>query len=177
MAYLADYAARLDAGIRSGQRVEKVVALAGGGQRRFEVVTAGGEVFTAPMVVAATGGFSRPYRPDLPGLQEFTGTVLHSSDYRRPGPFAGKRVVIVGAGNSAVQIAIELADHAQVTLATRHPLRFMAQKALGVDMHIWFPGRWPGRVERRHPRAHRRAAAGHRVPARSGLSGRAGRAG
>ncbi|MFG2018133.1 flavin-containing monooxygenase [Actinomadura geliboluensis] len=137
VAYLADYAARLDADIRTGHRVEKVVVAGAGDRRGFEVVTAGGEVFAAPMVIAATGGFSRPHRPDLPGLDGFSGTVLHSSDYRRPEPFAGKRVVIVGGGNSAVQIAIELAAHARVTLATRHPLRFMAQRVLGVDMHIW----------------------------------------
>jgi putative flavoprotein involved in K+ transport len=137
VAYLAEYAARLDADIRTGHRVEKVVVAGGGDRRGFEVVTTGGEAFAAPMVVAATGAFSRPHRPDLPGLPGFTGTVLHSSDYRRPEPFAGKRVVIVGGGNSAVQIAIELAAHARVTLATRHPLRFMAQRVLGVDMHIW----------------------------------------
>lgn len=135
--YLADYASRLDADIRTGHRVEKVVIAGAGDRRGFEAVTAAGEVFAAPMVVAATGGFSRPNRPDLPGLDGFSGTVLHSSGYRRPEPFAGKRVVIVGGGNSAVQIAIELAAHAPVTLATRHPLRFMAQRVLGVDMHIW----------------------------------------
>jgi putative flavoprotein involved in K+ transport len=62
---------------------------------------------------------------------------LHSSQYRRPEEFAGRRVVIVGGGNSAVQIAIELAEHARVTLATRHPLRFMPQRVLGIDMHLW----------------------------------------
>jgi putative flavoprotein involved in K+ transport len=137
VAYLADYAARLDADIRTGHRAEKVMAVQDDGRPMFEVVTTGGETFTAPMVVAATGGFSRPHRPDLPGLAEFAGTVLHSSEYRRPEPFAGKRVVIVGAGNSAVQIAIELAARARVSLATRHPLRFMAQRVLGVDIHIW----------------------------------------
>ncbi|MBA9005232.1 flavin-containing monooxygenase [Thermomonospora cellulosilytica] len=139
VAYLADYAARLDADIRTGHRVEKVIAASMGG---FEIVTVGGEVFAAPLVVAATGAFSRPHRPALPGLDSFVGTVLHSAEYRRPEPLAGKRVVIVGGGNSAVQIAIELADHARVTLATRYPLRFMPQKVLGRDMHLWLA--WTG---------------------------------
>jgi putative flavoprotein involved in K+ transport len=137
VAYLADYAAHLDADIRTGHRVEEVVAAEGGARAGFDVVTAGGEVFTTPLVVAATGAFSRPHLPDLPGLDGFPGTVLHSSGYRRPEPFTGKRVVVVGGGNSAVQIAIELAAVADVTLATRHPLRFMPQRVLGVDMHIW----------------------------------------
>ncbi|CNE88768.1 flavoprotein involved in K+ transport [Mycobacterium tuberculosis] len=137
VAYLTDYAAHLDADIRTGHRVTEVMAAADGARAGFEVVTSGGEVFAAPLVIAATGGFSRPHRPDLPGLDGFPGAVLHSSDYRRPDPFTGRRVVVVGGGNSAVQIAIELAAVADVTLATRHPLRFLAQRVLGVDMHIW----------------------------------------
>lgn len=138
VAYLAGYAERLDADIRTGHRVIKVAAGSGEGAGRvLEVVTERGESFTAPVVIAATGAFSRPYRPDLPGLGSFTGSVLHSSEYRRPGEFAGRRVVIVGGGNSAVQIAIELAENCRVTLATRHPLRFMPQRVAGVDMHIW----------------------------------------
>jgi putative flavoprotein involved in K+ transport len=136
IAYLTSYVERLDADIRTGHRVVKVAAGSGAG-RVLEVVTESGESFTAPAVVAATGAFSRPHRPDLPGLDSFTGTVLHSSNYRRPEEFAGRRVVIVGGGNSAVQIAIELATHSRVTLATRHPLRFMPQRVAGVDMHVW----------------------------------------
>ncbi|MEO3786267.1 NAD(P)-binding domain-containing protein [Actinocorallia sp. B10E7] len=139
VAYLSDYAAWLGADIRTGHRVSKV---ASAGSDEFEVSADGGRSFTAPMVIAATGAFSRPYQPDLPGLESFTGTVLHSSAYRRPEPLAGRRVVVVGGGNSAVQIAIELAEHAHVSLATRHPLRFMPQRLLGRDIHLWFG--WSG---------------------------------
>ncbi|MEU9867870.1 NAD(P)/FAD-dependent oxidoreductase [Actinomadura sp. NPDC048021] len=138
IAYLARYAERLDVDVRTGHRVAKVAAEAATARgRMFEVATENGDSFTAPIVIAATGAFSRPYRPELPGLGSFTGRVLHSSQYRRPEEFAGQRVVIVGGGNSAVQIAIELAAQSRVTLATRHPLRFMAQRVLGVDMHLW----------------------------------------
>ncbi|MFI0411757.1 flavin-containing monooxygenase [Actinomadura sp. 3N508] len=138
VAYLTDYAGGLDADIRTGYRAVKVATDSNPRPgRRFEVAVESGESFTAPIVIAATGAFSRPYRPDLAGLDSFTGTVLHSSDFRRPEEFAGRRVVIVGGGNSAVQIGIELAGHARVTLATRHRLRFMPQRVLGVDMHLW----------------------------------------
>ncbi|SNS76643.1 flavin-containing monooxygenase [Actinomadura mexicana] len=138
IAYLARYAERLDIDVRTGHRVAKVAAEAATARgRMFEVATENGDSFAAPIVIAATGAFSRPYRPDLPGLGSFTGRMLHSSQYRRPEEFAGQRVVIVGGGNSAVQIAIELAAQSRVTLATRHPLRFMPQRVLGVDMHLW----------------------------------------
>ncbi|MFD7561462.1 NAD(P)-binding domain-containing protein, partial [Streptomyces sp. NPDC059835] len=63
--------------------------------------------------------FGRPHIPHLPGRETFAGRVLHAADYRSPAPFAGQRVVVVGAGNSAVQIAAELARDSRTTLATR----------------------------------------------------------
>ena len=86
-------------------------------------------------MITATGYFDRPHRPTLPGLPDFGGTVLHSADYRGPGPYAGARVVVVGGGNSAVQIATELAGVARVTLATRSPLRWWPQRPFGLDLH------------------------------------------
>ncbi|MDW6057545.1 hypothetical protein SAZ11_05085 [Streptomyces sp. FXJ1.4098] len=47
-------------------------------------------------MVAASGTFGRPHRPALPGLDGFSGTLLHTADYRNPKPFAGQRIVVVG---------------------------------------------------------------------------------
>jgi putative flavoprotein involved in K+ transport len=63
--------------------------------------------------------------------------MLHAATYRNPAPFVAQRVVVVGAGNSAIQIGVELASTAQVTLATREPIRFRRQKLLGRDIHHW----------------------------------------
>ena len=87
--------------------------------------------------VAATGSFSKPHRPRFPNQGAFRGRILHAAEYRNPRPFRGKRVVVVGAGNSAVQIAHELAAVARTTLATRVPIRFMPQTILGRDVHFW----------------------------------------
>ncbi|MFD1530375.1 NAD(P)/FAD-dependent oxidoreductase [Pseudonocardia aurantiaca] len=103
--YLRTSAARLDCEFRTGHRVTSVNQEGG----EYRVLTEGGSELTAPMVVAATGSFARPHCPDLPGLAAYTGRVLHAAEYRSPAPFAGRRVVVVGAGNSAVQIAVELA--------------------------------------------------------------------
>ncbi|WP_327667065.1 flavin-containing monooxygenase [Streptomyces sp. NBC_00485] len=133
VAYLLRYADRLDADIRTGMRVAEIRAA----DSAFALVLEGGGELYARGVVAASGTFGRPHRPALPGLEDFAGTVLHAAEYRMPEPFAGQRVVVVGAGNSAVQIAAELAAHARVTLATRHPVRFAAQRTLGQDLHWW----------------------------------------
>jgi putative flavoprotein involved in K+ transport len=130
--YLRRYAAGLDADIRTGTRVSAVTRDGGD-----FVVHTDGEPLTARAVIAASGGFSKPFRPQLSRIDTFAGTVVHSSDYREPTPFAGQRVVVVGAGNSAVQIATELAQHADVTLATRAPIKFAPQRPLGRDVHFW----------------------------------------
>jgi len=62
---------------------------------------------------------------------------MHAADYRSPHPFAGRRIVVVGAGNSAVQIAAELAQVARMMLASRGPVRFARQHILGRDLHFW----------------------------------------
>jgi putative flavoprotein involved in K+ transport len=134
-AYLHDYADWLGADIRAGQRVTRVAVL---DDHAFEVETEAGLVLRAPYVIAASGAFGRPHRPRLPGEETYRGTLLHAAEYRRPDGFAGRRVVVVGGGNSAVQIADELADVARVTLATRSPLKWQAQRPLGRDMHWWF---------------------------------------
>ncbi|WP_323138867.1 hypothetical protein [Streptomyces mirabilis] len=63
--------------------------------------------------------------------------MLHAADYRSPGAFAGQRVVVVGGGNSAIQIAAELGEVADTTLATRRPIGWTPQRPLGRDLHWW----------------------------------------
>jgi putative flavoprotein involved in K+ transport len=101
------------------------------------VEIADGTTLTASLVIAASGAFGQPHRPALPGLDTFTGTVLHSADYREPSPFTGQRIIVVGAANTAVQVGYELAKTATVTLATRKPIRFAPQRPLGRDVHFW----------------------------------------
>ncbi|UYV84898.1 hypothetical protein LAZ67_X003904, partial [Cordylochernes scorpioides] len=52
--------------------------------------------------------YSCPYMPEIPGLDSFEGIVMHSHDYRHPDPFTDLKVIVLGAGPSGVDIAIEL---------------------------------------------------------------------
>ncbi|XP_068679794.1 flavin-containing monooxygenase 5-like [Montipora foliosa] len=71
-------------------------------------------------VMVCTGVNSDPRIPDIPGLDGFTGNVLHSKEYRTWQKFKDKRVVVLGLGNSAADIACELSHHAsQVYLSVR----------------------------------------------------------
>jgi putative flavoprotein involved in K+ transport len=132
--YLRRYADSLGADIRTGTPVTAVEAH---GQAGFLVHTTTGQSFHAAGVVAATGSFGHPYLPALPGQDHFTGRLLHVVGYRSPHQHAGERIVVVGGGNSAVQVGYELAQVATVTLATRHPVTFHPQRRGGRDLHYW----------------------------------------
>jgi putative flavoprotein involved in K+ transport len=131
--YLRDYAEVFGLPVLTGERVLRAEQAGAG----FRVLTAAGGEYRARTLIAATGSFARPHRPRFPGQEAFRGRILHTAEYRNPTPFRGKRVVVVGAGNSAVQIAHELAMVARTTLATRSPLRFEPQTILGRDVHFW----------------------------------------
>jgi putative flavoprotein involved in K+ transport len=132
--YLERYAAQLDVEIQTNTRVETIRQDGKG----FLVLTGDRRELPASGVVAASGSFSNPYRPSFPGEDTFIGKLSHVADYRNPTSYAGKRVIVVGGGDSAAQVANELAPIATVTIATRHPLRFVPQRLGGHDVHYWF---------------------------------------
>jgi putative flavoprotein involved in K+ transport len=136
--YLSDYATHFQLPVRTRARV---LDTSWDGEA-FEVGLADGDRLKARAVIAASGGFGRPVIPELAGATSYTGRLLHSASYQNPAGYAGQRVVVVGAGNSAIQIAVELGEVANVTLATRAPIRFVRQAPLGIDLHYW--ARWSG---------------------------------
>ncbi|MBN8818720.1 MAG: NAD(P)/FAD-dependent oxidoreductase [Sphingomonas sp.] len=79
--------------------------------------------YRAGKVVSATGTWSKPFIPDIPGRASFTGTQRHSSHYADPGAFAGQSVLVVGGGNSGAQILAEVSLVARAMwVTTQEPL-------------------------------------------------------
>ena len=76
-------------------------------------------VWAARYVINATGTWTRPFWPHYPGQNRFRGRQLHVADYVSAEEFAGKRVVIVGAGISAVQLLDEISHVAETFWVTR----------------------------------------------------------
>jgi cation diffusion facilitator CzcD-associated flavoprotein CzcO len=95
------------------------------------VDTSSGEIRT-PAVVLATGKYHSPTVPAWPGLVHFTGQLVHSADFRNAWPFRGRDVLVVGAGNSAADIAVQLANDGarKVRLAVRTPPH-LVRRAMG----------------------------------------------
>lgn len=82
---------------------------------------------SARFVVVATGHDRVPELPDWPGRQSYSGTLIHSSQFRRPRDFRGRKILVVGTGNSGIEIATLLAGEpaTQVSISVRStPLLF-----------------------------------------------------
>lgn len=131
--YLQDYQKRFQLPVRINQRVDFIEKSKEG----FIIRTVQGDTFKALTVINATGSFNDPYIPKIEGVEAFQGKTLHSSAYRNTQPFHNQRVVVIGGGNSAVQIATELADVSNTSLAVRKPIQFVKQRFLGLDIHLW----------------------------------------
>lgn len=115
-AYLEAYAARFELPVRTGVKVDRLSRR----ESRF-VVTAGDLRFEAVNVVVATGGYHAPRVPDFAPELDPDIVQLHSSEYRRPSQLREGDVLVVGAGNSGAEIALEVSRSHRVYLSGRHP--------------------------------------------------------
>jgi cation diffusion facilitator CzcD-associated flavoprotein CzcO len=133
IAYLESYAARFEIKPVFDTAVSRLCR--DGAQWRAD--TAQGSI-AAPIVVVATGIADAPYRPSWPGSESFAGAVIHSSEYRNPAPYEGKRVLVIGFGNSGGEIALDLANaDIDVALAVRGPVQILPRDLLGFPILSW----------------------------------------
>ncbi|PSR85882.1 dimethylaniline monooxygenase 1 [Coniella lustricola] len=89
-------------------------------------------------VLVCVGHLSTPTTPHWEGLDSYKGELLHSHNYRRPGPFEQKKVAIIGFGSSAVDIACELAPGAEeVHVISRRGGWVLPRYVLGKPTEAW----------------------------------------
>jgi putative flavoprotein involved in K+ transport len=160
--YLSDYASRLGLDVRRGQRAERIHPA-----DEAWVVDAGGERIRARAVVVATGRHNVPRLPDWPGSKDFRGRLLHSVDYRSGREFAGKRVLVVGLGNSGAEIAADLVEQgATASVSVRSTPPITSREIVGVPVQIFglVLHAFPARVVDRVGKALRRVGTGDLRP-------------
>ena len=132
LAYFADYARafQVEPHIRLGARVERCAL---GSDGRWTVrVTADGVTRAEPFdsLLVCSGHHREAFVPEYPGT--FTGEILHSSAYKRADRFRGRRVLVVGAGNSAADIAVDVARAAsRVAISLRDGTYFIPKLVFG----------------------------------------------
>ncbi|XVE77689.1 hypothetical protein DITRI_Ditri13aG0082400 [Diplodiscus trichospermus] len=89
------------------------------------------EEFTGRFLVVASGETSNPYTPDIEGLNTFPGDVLHSTQFKNGKAFRDQNVLVVGSGNSGMEIALDLANHgAKTSIVVRSPLHILSKEIL-----------------------------------------------
>jgi putative flavoprotein involved in K+ transport len=114
--YLESYAAGFDLPVRSGVRVERLSKSGG-----LFVAEAKGLRYEAAQVIVAMSKYQKPTVPDFAGLLDPEIVQLHSLDYRSPAQLQDGNVLLVGAANSASEIARDLAPARKVHMSGRHP--------------------------------------------------------
>ncbi|KAJ7631851.1 FAD/NAD(P)-binding domain-containing protein [Mycena polygramma] len=110
------------------------------GKWTLKIVRSGKEIVLNPKhLILSTGLASTPDMPAIPGAETFKGTVIHSHWFKNANAWAGKNVVVVGAGVSGMDVALEAsARQANVTLVQRSPMCVLRQTTLKQNItNIW----------------------------------------
>lgn len=130
VAYLHRYVEVLELPLETGRTVTAIEQNGAEWIARTET----GDI-AAQAIVVATGIVSAPRLPEIPGRERYRGRVIHSVDYRRPAGFQGRRVLVVGVGNSGAEIGSELAHAgAHVTMAVRSGANVVPLRLAGVPI-------------------------------------------
>jgi len=132
-AYLDEFARSNDIQPRFGVEARRIERENEG----WRVETVDGPV-GANAVVVATGYSNDPWLPDWPGRTSFTGELVHSADYRNAAPYAGKNALVVGAGNSGAEIAVDLVEGGAETvwLSVRTPPNIVRRDRFGIPSQL-----------------------------------------
>ena len=150
VAYLREYAARASLNVETDSDATEL--------RRNDdgwVAVINGQEVPGRAVVMATGIMSKPQQPELLGRESFEGEITHSVSYRRPDGVIGRRVLVVGAGNSGGEIASELGEAGfDVTILVRRGANVVPRTIAGV------PIQYLAASMKRLPRAVKKRVAG-----------------
>ncbi|MEO8580293.1 MAG: NAD(P)/FAD-dependent oxidoreductase [Gemmatimonadales bacterium] len=134
-AYLRNYAGRMGLTINLGERVKRIRPE---GQGTAWVVETDRETWTARAVILATGRHNAPRLPRWAGMEDFIGRVIHSHEYSSGREFAGKRVLVIGIGNSGAEIAADLVEQgaARVAVSVRSTPPITSREIAGIPVQL-----------------------------------------
>lgn len=142
--YLADVVDQFD--LRRYVRLNSEVVDANFTGTAWQVRTADGAELEADFVIAATGVLHHPHTPEIPGLDSFTGTVVHTARWDNSLPTAGRRIGVVGTGSSGIQVVSALQPEAgHITHFARTP-QWVMWAPMGLRRRRWVKtvlARWP----------------------------------
>lgn len=131
--YLEEYADRMGLAVRVGERVERIRP-----EGHDWLVETARETWTARVVIVATGRHNTARIPHWPGMEDFAGRVTHSQKYSSGRDLVGKRVLVVGIGNSGAEIAADLVEQGarRVAISVRTTPPITSREIAGIPVQI-----------------------------------------
>ncbi|MEZ0340934.1 flavin-containing monooxygenase [Mycobacterium sp. pV006] len=106
-------------------------------QKVWNVTVSGGETITARFLIAATGFMSQACYPDIPGVTEFAGKIIHTTAWDDAYPLEGRRVAIIGTGATAVQLIPEVARKAaELSVYQRTPIHVVPKQDFAIPRAV-----------------------------------------
>ncbi|CAF2116685.1 unnamed protein product [Brassica oleracea] len=151
--YLEDYATHFDINPKYNETVQSAKYDETFGLWRVKTISKSGPLgscefeYICRTLVVATGENAEKVVPDFEGLEDFGGDVLHAGDYKSGGRYQGKKVLVVGCGNSGMEVSLDLYNHgANPSMVVRSSVHVLPREILGkstfelgVTMMKWMP--------------------------------------
>ncbi|KAL0732319.1 hypothetical protein Bca4012_008528 [Brassica carinata] len=151
--YLEDYATHFDINPKYNETVQSAKYDETFGLWRVKTISKSGQLgscefeYICRTLVVATGENAEKVVPDFEGLEDFGGDVLHAGDYKSGGRYQGKNVLVVGCGNSGMEVSLDLYNHgANPSMVVRSSVHVLPREILGkstfelgVTMMKWMP--------------------------------------
>jgi cation diffusion facilitator CzcD-associated flavoprotein CzcO len=126
--YYNKYAEQFEIQPHLGQQAVQVSRIG----HKWHTRTQKGDLFISDQVIVCTGFNNVINDPEFEGKASFQGTIVHSRQYKNPEPYLGKKVLVVGMGNTGAEIALDLAEHSVETyLSVRGPVNIVPRDLNG----------------------------------------------
>ncbi|KAL8160708.1 hypothetical protein V2J09_002245 [Rumex salicifolius] len=133
ISYLESYAKKFEISPQFNECVQSAKYDESLGVWSVETVKEGEKVeYVCRWLVVATGENAQNVVPEIEGLAEFEGKVIHACDYKTGEEFQGKNVLVVGCGNSGMEVSLDLSNHNAVTsMVCRSSVHVLPREILG----------------------------------------------
>ncbi|VFQ78122.1 unnamed protein product [Cuscuta campestris] len=129
--YLEEYVSRFGISPRCSRAVEAAAYDEGAGMWNVtarDPDSGEGEEYSGRFLVVATGETSIPFIPEVKGMERFAGEIIHSTAYKNGEKYRDKRVLVVGSGNSGMEIAFDLSNYgAKTSIVVRSPFHIISK--------------------------------------------------